>query len=327
MADSPQITSLKSVIEKFNSLDHEAFLRPNLGTASLSNDLQHKIDDLKAKFKVAIEVAPHVSNTLINNLQSQINYLINIMEQHSKKQEREYVNEKDQIRQEFNKHYDHILDLMPGFIAAQIESIGLLQRDYRNYVNQLKAQMESILDDAAKRAKEIEAKARQTAQKISIKEAQIQFAEARNDLKKQIIIWAFLSSVCLFLFFGFALIFYNSKKVILVENNAIQIAYYSALRITILLGIGTLAIYFLKIFRASLHMYNHNLHRQRVANCIAAFVESASTDQQRDMILSQLVDAVISFGNSGLISSEQDQISPQKMIIDNIMRGFSSSPK
>jgi len=54
-----------------------------------------------------------------------------------------------------------------------------------------------------------------------------------------------------------------------------------------------------------------------------SFVESASTPEQRDLILAHLVDAVATFGTSGLIRKEEDTIHPSKMIIDSITRNIS----
>ena len=61
----------------------------------------------------------------------------------------------------------------------------------------------------------------------------------------------------------------------------------------------------MKILKAQLHMFQHNLHRRRITNSIEAFVESAITPEQRDLILAHLVDAVATFGNSGLLDSDQ----------------------
>ena len=70
-------------------------------------------------------------------------------------------------------------------------------------------------------------------------------------------------------------------------------------------------------------MFNHNKHRQRVANSIESFVESAITPEQRDSILSKLVDSISDFGSTGLLSTEENNSSSQKMIIDNVTRSVS----
>ncbi len=83
----------------------------------------------------------------------------------------------------------------------------------------------------------------------------------------------------------------------------------------------------MKILRAQLHMCEKNRHRQRVANSMEAFVASAVTPEQRDLILSQLVESVVQFGNSGLVQREDDHAYRPRMTIDSINRNLSTMPQ
>ena len=136
-----------------------------------------------------------------------------------------------------------------------------------------------------------------------------------------------LSVVGIFVFLYAAYYFYQTplfnEKVPSTDEMKWIFVYKSVLRLIILTVIGAVTTFFLKIFRASLHMYHHNLHRQRITNSMAAFVESAVTPEQRDLILTNLVDAVATFGNSGLIQGEDDCLHLPKMTIDNITRTLS----
>ena len=98
------------------------------------------------------------------------------------------------------------------------------------------------------------------------------------------------------------------------------VIYYTGIRLAILAILGTVSAFTLKIFKAHLHMHQHNLHRKRIANSMEAFVESANSKEQRDIILSHLVDSIVTFGNSGIISREEDSSQGSKMTIDNITR-------
>jgi len=71
-----------------------------------------------------------------------------------------------------------------------------------------------------------------------------------------------------------------------------QIVYYSVLRVTALGFIGTFLAFSQRILKSHLHMREHNLHRQRIANSMASFAESAMNNDQRDVILSRLVDSI-----------------------------------
>ena len=68
-----------------------------------------------------------------------------------------------------------------------------------------------------------------------------------------------------------------------------------------------------------MHLREVNEHRQRLANSIQSFVDAAATPEQRDMILAQLVDALSSFGRSGLVDGADD--SAGRMMIENVTRG------
>ena len=55
--------------------------------------------------------------------------------------------------------------------------------------------------------------------------------------------------------------------------------------------------------------------------CMGAFVESAVTPEQRDLILGHLVDAVATFGDSGLLGDGESK-SVAKMSIDTFAHPF-----
>jgi hypothetical protein len=113
-------------------------------------------------------------------------------------------------------------------------------------------------------------------------------------------------------------------KIHLPEGMKWEIVYFAAIRITILTAVGATATFCLRMLRAHMHMSQQNLHRQRIANSMAAFVESAITPEQRDLILAQLVSSVADFGSSGLLSHEDDTVYSPKMTIEAITRTLSS---
>ena len=79
----------------------------------------------------------------------------------------------------------------------------------------------------------------------------------------------------------------------------------------------------MRVLKAQLHQFLLNMHRQRVTNSIAAFVESAVTPEQRDLILGHLVESVVNFGHSGLLDAESpgESLTP-KLTVDNITRSL-----
>ncbi|MEW6571518.1 MAG: PilZ domain-containing protein [Nitrospirota bacterium] len=183
---------------------------------------------------------------------------------------------------------------------------------------------EKTIEEARQLAKGIEERARKTAAHISVEGAQEQFKLAQKDIRKHVIIWSVLSVLSVLAFIGTA-IYLSSIQ--FPEEWTWSIIYHTAVRIIILTAIGAVAAFCLKILRAHLHMSQHNLHRQRIANSMAAFVESAVTPEQRDIILTHLVDAVANFGDSGLLSREKDSIHSSKLTVDTAQKGsLKSSP-
>ena len=229
----------------------------------------------------------------------------------------------------------------PHFIAAAVEQKGLLddegiknqhQRALEEFsqeatktLENLKEESEKILEQADKTAEEIKDKARLTAAGISVEAAQKQFSKAQKEFNGRTIRWGVFSAISIATFIWVAFHFANNSRPD--EKMGAGIIYFTALRITILAAIGGVAAFCLKILRANMHMRAHNLHRQRLANSMAAFVESASTNEQRDLILAHLVDAIASFGSSGLLAKPDDSVSPSKMTIDTINRTFSGTSR
>jgi hypothetical protein len=57
---------------------------------------------------------------------------------------------------------------------------------------------------------------------------------------------------------------------------------------------------------------------------MSAFVEAARTDEQRDLILGRLVDAVATFGNTGLLANDEDIMPSPKMTVETVLKNLSS---
>ncbi len=99
------------------------------------------------------------------------------------------------------------------------------------------------------------------------------------------------------------------------------------LRVVLLSTAGAVALFCVRVFRAYLHTNQLNHHRQRVANSMESFVESAITPEQRDAILGRLVEAVVAFGNSGLIPGDDDTVAAQKSTTDVVAKLLSGVAK
>ena len=211
-----------------------------------------------------------------------------------------------------------------GIKKAYDRTVDNMKSEAENVINSIKEESTAVIKQAKKLAEEIETRARKTATNISVEEAQKQFKAAQRPLLLQVILWGLLSIVAVYIFY---LLFKHFLNIELPDNYTWHIVYFTSIRITALAAVGSIAAYFMKILKAQLHMFQHNLHRQRITNSIEAFVESAITQEQRDLILARMIDEVVTFGNSGLLEADQDNIYTPKMTIDNITRSISSGAK
>jgi hypothetical protein len=70
-------------------------------------------------------------------------------------------------------------------------------------------------------------------------------------------------------------------------------------------------------------MYYHTLHRQQLTESIQTFVDAARTDDQRDVVLLKLIEAVSSFGSSGLIADDGQNTA--KLVVEALPKVLAAS--
>jgi len=346
MASSQSAERLKTILRQLTQcLDPTdgRFYRTHLGAASLESALKPKIDDTLKKARSAIENSELVSGQVMENVADILFSVGQQTDEISNLDDSTYVGQWQNHISNINAKLEELKFYWPHFIAAAVEQKGLLDDEEEEIKTQhqraleefgqkaektlenLKEESKKVLEQAAKTAQEIREKARLTAAGISVEAAQKQFNEAQEEFQGRTILWGVFSVISIATFIWVAFHFANNSRPD--EKMGAGIIYFTALRITILAAIGGVAAFCLKILRANMHMRAHNLHRQRLANSMAAFVESASTNEQRDLILAHLVDAIASFGSSGLLAKPDDSVSPSKMTIDTINRTLSGTSR
>ena len=335
MASQGKINQLKNKIDEISSIDLAKLLRPDLGSMSLKAELGPIFNSIILRLKGANELMYFVSDSDIDRLMSVLNKIHSHMNTSSEMDDKSYVTNRDTFRDQVIQLNDQFTEQWRPFIIAKLEKSGLLEdtdlkdkykimmqninEEASEVIGKVSEESKKVIGEARAEAKDIERSARKTAAKISVKDAQEQFAEANRALFWQVILWGILSSSAAVAFFLAAISFYKYE---VPTGWQWHVIYYSVLRVTILAAIGAIVAFLLKILRAHLHMYQHNKHRIRLANSMTAFVESAISDSQRDLILTHLVDAVATFGHSGLLQKEEDNIYSPKMTIDTITRNI-----
>jgi hypothetical protein len=197
-------------------------------------------------------------------------------------------------------------------------------------IEEAKSRAKLIAEETKIEAQSILNLARETAQKVSLSDVQSQFEEAAKKSRTGIYFWGGLSLVLIAVFLYVLIAFWSwwAPQSLLDDNigsknnvTSAFVIYHTVLRITFLTALAAIATFCLKILRAQLHLRELNLHRQRIANSMAAFLGAAS-QEQRDMILGRMVDAITTFGNSGLLSDNDESMSPAKIVLESISKAM-----
>lgn len=339
MVTPNNIDSLKNLRESILAIDENRLLRPGLGSLSIVNEFSERLKRIKGRLDQAIELYDQVSNNQITELTNILDEIRQEMGQQAGYEDSDYAANRDvfleRIDEKLNRFEGFWLPFMSvlfdkrGFVDDEIlrrqreEELQKLRDESQNFLVDVQNQATQAIQAARQSSDEILGRARLTATGVSVGAAQDQFKGAQPDLDRQMWIWASLSLAGIISFILFALSFldYNFS-----DQSTLQIIYKGILRFSLVAFIGTVTAFFVKMFRAHLYLREKNKHRVRVANCIEAFVNSASTEEQRDAILSQLVDSITQFGNSGLIQREDENIPRPKMNIESIIKTLSSKP-
>ena len=340
MASENQMNQLEGVAHTILRIDENKLLRPALGEESLKEEFAPKWLEIQKKVNFLFQYARELHDEQIGGVLGPLGTISAVMQQQADSQNANYVALRPGFLNNIDQQLDELKRYWPPVVAAAVEArkfledegvrqqyeqtIESIKKESENALHQVREEAQKTIEEARVLAEGIEKRARFTAARISVKEAQEQFLQAQAALDRQVKIWAALGSICIAGFIVAALCFTFIAADL---PKDWQVIYPSALRISILTAIGTTAAFCLKILRAQLHMREKNRHRQRVANSMEAFVASAVTPEQRDLILSQLVESVVQFGNSGLVQREDDHVYRPRMTIDSINRTLSTNPQ
>lgn len=337
MATPNEVKSLWDLSDSIMNVDKDKLLRPSLGELSLQSTFAPTLEKIQQKFDFAKKYAAALHNNQLAPIRDIFTYISEQMREQVNRHNEDYATTRDQFVSNIKNHLEALQQQWPPVVTVAVESRGFLEdqgvhrryertiesmkQESANALKQVKDEAQKTIEEARVLAESIEKRARSTAAGISVEEVQKQFRDAQQGLENRVYLWGVLGLLVLVGFIVTAKYFASVDP----SQEGWSILYYSAIRISILTAIGTAAAFCLKIFRAHLHMSEKNRHRQRIANSMGAFVESAATPEQRDLILSQLVESVVQFGNSGLLQKEDDQLYRPKMTIDSITRTLSSN--
>lgn len=343
MASDNRMRQLQNLAEEIFLIDTNDLLRTSLGALSLERDFGPTLEQIRKKVDLVRQYGREVHDDQIQNILSILESIRDAITQQADCSNADYAARRQQFLNDIKGYIETLNQFWAPVVAAAVEARGFLddegvRREHERTIESIKKESETALqhlqqvkeesnktiEEASALAKDIEERARQTAKGIYIGTVQGQFKEAQAALDKRVKVWAVLGGVCVAGFFFAALCFVS----ISIPNEwKWQVVYHSAIKVSILTAIATTAAFCLKMLRAHMHMSEKNRHRQRVANSMGAFVESAVTPEQRDLILSQLVESIVQFGHSGLVQREDDYAYRPKMTIDSITRTLPTNPQ
>ena len=339
MASDTSIKQLQDLLEVIVNIDKDKLLRASLGEEALGEGFASTLAEIQKKVEFVLQYAHNLHDQQIGNI---LSILVEVGKEFKRQADCsnvDYVARRQQFLGTVSGSLERLKQFWSPVVTAAVEARGFLddegvRREYEHTIESIKKESKTALqqvkeesnktiEEARTLAKQIEDRARLTAAKISVEEAQKQFREAQAALDRRVKVWAVLGSVGVSGFLGVAIWFATMNP----SGQGWQLVYYGAIKISVLTVIATTTAFCLKILRAHLHMSEKNRHRQRVANSMEAFVQSAATPEQRDLILSQLVESIVQFGHSGLVQREDDSVYRPKMTIDSITRTFPTNPQ
>jgi ElaB/YqjD/DUF883 family membrane-anchored ribosome-binding protein len=334
VATDQALQQLCATLDKLQKVDTAKLLRKNLGDESLDTSFSPKLAEISQLGDFVRKYARAVHDDSVNQARATFENVVNLMTQQAARPPAEYIGQRETFLSQAESHLRDSQRWRPAFVCAAIEERGFLKdegirQEYQRTVQQLqqesaatlatvKQEADRALEGAKKLAEEIETRARKTATKISVKDAQDQFAGASSEFAKKVRGWtqAGIASTVLLVIVAGAFMWWP-----LPGAGTWPVAlYHTLLRLFVLSVMGAVSAFSFRMLRAHMHMAEKNRHRVRVANSVESFVNSALEPQQRDLLLAKLAEAIIDFGDSGIIKGDRDEMESSVVSADMLGR-------
>ncbi len=337
MASEDLVERLTSIRDAIRELERDKLYRPNLGEEAFTETLGPKLELLLSRADFAVEYALNVPNEQVDGIITQLDSVRDQLSKVAELPAQQFIGAKVGVLTNLDNRIESIKTYWPPFVTAAIEARGVLsdegireaslqaiqtvKHETAAALENLKEHMREMLEVARADASEIEGRARRTARNVSNEDVQAQFRAGVAHHDTQISLWTKLSGASMAVFVSFfALVWFDDP------GSPGTVLYHTAIRFAMLIALGTVMAFCIRTLKAHMHMKELNLHRARVANCIPSLVDSALNSDQRDSILATLVDSLVAFGNSGLLSSH-DSSSPNKLAIESVLKTFTPQDK
>ena len=322
MATQETLKQLEVVIAQIKGVDSDKLLRKGLGDESLERTFAPDLEKIRSLTDFVVQHAPTVHDNYVSQARSTLEQIAAQMIAQAQRPPSEYIAQRDTFVTNIRNNLMQARLWEPYFAATAVLDRGFLQdegirREYARVVEELrnettatistiKQEAEKAVQGAKALAEEIETRARRTATGISVVEAQQQFATATVELREKLKLWARLTVASVIVVMALAFVFMAWP--LPAPELWPSALYHTILRVFVLSAAGAGAAFCFRILRAHLHMVEKNRHRERVANSVESFVNSALDPMQRDIILAKLCEAIVDFGDPGIVRGEKEDV-------------------
>ena len=327
MAKQHTLARISEILDAFAKVDMDLVKRSGLGDESLSPDIVGLEKEINLIARQADNYADRVHDDVALMIIPNLRKITTALDEQARRSPNEYIDNKQsfieslqsQIEQSKVWRSEIAQMLMLNLEVFEVES---LQEGFQEIKDQLNKARDSFLPElqnecthqlnkAKKSAREIEDRARQTAQHISVKDAQVQFQDAADKGAASAKQWSWIVAVSLgVLIATILLLMFLAEPPAGKEVFSAASLYFTLTRLFLLSTLASGSAFAFKMLRVHLHMTEKNRHRVRVANSVEGFVQSAGDPAQRDLILAKMTDAIVNFGDSGLVQHDREEGTP-----------------
>jgi hypothetical protein len=315
MAEQAQINGVLGAFDILAGANLDHGLRKELGNQSIYDTFAPRITQLASTKQLVAVGAKYASGQQCSDLQNQLGRVLNSINRYATMTPADFMQQRQALVNELDTALSDTFSLLSQFVIWYIYENW--QTGFSSSEQSLQAKFEELkksnadaigaikqqADETIARAQQIEATARQTAKEVSLDISKGNFSGLRRRF-----FWGSATSGIAGLSVFMALLWYlwslqqNPHPFSNIEDTISN----AIIRIAFIAVIGALGAVLLKVFRGNLNMYYHTLHREHLATIAQTFVQAGETPEQRGIVFAKIVDAVASFGNSGLIGGKDD---------------------
>lgn len=326
---------IRTIHSFFVSADVERLSKANLGRYQL-HDVKGRLSQVDSELRLIADFKQTLSMRLLTQLADAYSAFQRELENAASVGDDTFIPQRASWEDRLDAAWDQTRD---AWLEVAGVAAHLRLRDFDESTTDARveasreAALQNILEVGAREAESAREAGRRiiediqkASQGVSIQSAQDQFNTASKSLWKKAIYWGLgcIAAFTAFLWYAYWVSVHPPRSLEADKVSLAEIAYFGLIRPSVLTALGALINFGLKMFRAHLHMSEVNEHRRRIANSMASFVNSAHTPKHRDLIFARLVDNVVEFGDSGLLTKETEAPTVSSNLIEAIGKSLGS---